>query len=89
VTPPDVNGVVTVTGAKAGATPNALVTVWNETKADACKSACPDTEALGVVAEVHQDGSWGTQIAASSKDRLLVWQTIGNDSSNAREVVVP
>jgi hypothetical protein len=86
VTAPDANGMATVTGAKGSATPGAQVAVRNDSLARVCTQKCGDLQVEGAA---DADGSWQLTIPARSKDALLVWQTVGSQSSNAIFVDVP
>lgn len=79
VSAPDSAGLVTVKGGPGSARANAIVTVWNEN--------LPENK--GVSDRVRSDGSWQVVQRAKSKERLLIWQTVGGDDSNWIELTVP
>lgn len=80
VTAPDANGTVVLSGKAGSASTDARVEACNES------SGCT----MGIWSYARPDGSWQLEpISAKSKDYLLVWQTVGNEASNAVEVQVP
>ena len=83
VTAPDSQGLVTVRGGRDAATPGALVTVFNSS--DPCTGTCGDS-VRGDFADAI--GAYEIKIPGKVGDRLLVWQTVGKDTSNSVEAIV-
>lgn len=80
VTAPDANGFVTLSGKAGSAQAGARIEACNES--DGCQK--------GIWNDAQPDGSWKLDpLAAKSRDFVLVWQTIGNESSNPVELQVP
>ena len=79
VSAPDTDGIVTVKGGQGSAQTNATITVWN-----------PNLEGVkGFSDSARPDGSWEIKLPAQSKQRLLIWQKVGTDTSNTLELTVP
>lgn len=73
--PPDMDGMVTVTGE---ARPGALVFCFN------------NETGMGVIATADPtDGTYALRIAASTGDSLSVWQQEGGGSGMLRDLIVP